>query len=43
MTDTTSNQFKSGSKPELKKIVKSRYSESVGVCYDDRQMQKYTA
>ena len=34
-------QFKPGSKPERKGIVKSKYSDFVGAYYDDWQMHKY--
>ena len=35
------DNFKPGSKPQRKKIVKSKYSEYVGAYYNDRQMHKY--
>jgi hypothetical protein len=36
-----SGQFRSGSKPERKGIVKSKFSDYVGAYYDDWQMHKY--
>lgn len=35
-------QFKPGSKPERKGIVKSKYSDYVGAYYNDWQLHKYT-
>lgn len=34
-------QFKSGSKPEQKRIIKSKYSDYIGAYYDDWQLNKY--
>jgi hypothetical protein len=38
-----SGQFRPGSKPERKGIVKSKFSDYVGAYYDDWQMHKYIA
>lgn len=35
-------QFKAGSKPALRKITRSKYSDYVGIYEEDRQLYKYT-